>query len=146
MYNDLFEDLVKGLFRLNKEVFAFNTPIRRAYEAYKINENTALMTLNLLGIRSEDINVDIKNIEGLQVLKISATTSNKIIGKKYTYNNEMTVSSTRREVESFDWDAKDGILYIVLKYKELPEVEKIKSSGNKNLLRDLEKEMSKKEE
>ena len=131
---------------MKKESFTFNNPIKRVYEAYKINENTALVTLNLLGIRSEDINVDIKNESGLQILKVSATTHNKLIDKKYTYSNELTISSTRREVESFDWEARDGILYIVLKYRELPEAKQIKSSGNKNLLEKLEKEITKEKE
>jgi hypothetical protein len=137
---DAFFDAVLGF---NKESFVFNSPVKRVYETYKINENTVLITLNLLGIRSEDTNVDIKNVNGLQILKVSATTHNKLIDKKYSYSNELTIGSSRREVESFDWETRDGILYIVLKYKKLPEVKKIKFSGNKNLLGDLEKEIVK---
>jgi uncharacterized membrane-anchored protein YitT (DUF2179 family) len=146
MYGDLFDDLIKGIFSFDKDSFIFDSPIKRVYEAYKIDENTALMTLNLLGIRPEDINVNIETVKGVQVLKVSGITENKLINRKYNYSNELTVSSNRREVESFDWDSRDGVLYIVLKYKELPKVKQIKSSGNKNLLEDLEKLMSKEKE
>lgn len=146
MYNDVFDELMKELFKFNKESFKFNSPISRVYEAYKINESTALVTLNLLGIESKDIKVSVKNDNGLQILSVSATTTNKLINKTYNYSNELTIGSTRREVESFDWETKDGILYIVLKYKEMPKAKQIESSGNKNLLEDLEKEILNKKE
>lgn len=144
--NNFLDDLIIDLFKFNKEFFRFNSPITRVYEVYKINENTALVTLNLLGVKSEDINVSVKNENGLQILKVIASTYNKLIDKRYSYSNELSVGSTRREVESFDWESRDGILYIVLKYKDLPKIKPIESSGNKNILEDLEKEILSKEE
>lgn len=146
MYDTIFDDFVRDLFRLNKDSFKFNSPISRVYETYPINENTILLTLNLLGISPEDINVNVKNsASGLQVLTVNATTENKVINKKYTYSNEFTVGSTRRELDSYEWETKDGILYIALKYKELSKIKEIKSSRGKGLLENLAKETSNKE-
>ena len=145
MYNTLFEELVNDLFWLNKDVFKFESPIARVYETYPIKDNTVLLTLNLLGVSPEDIKIEIKaNARGYQTLYINAVTENKIINKKYKYTNEFTVGSTRREVESFDWEAKDGILYIVLKYKELEKAKELKSARDSSLLSNLAQEAEKK--
>lgn len=142
MYNTMFEDFVNDLFKINKDSFRFNSPVGRVYETYSLGDNTVLLTLNLLGVRPEDIEVDVKNgTHGLQILSVSASTENKIIKKKYSYSNEFTVGSTRRELDSFEWESKDGILYIVLKYKELSKLEDIKSKRKIGLLEDLHKKL-----
>jgi HSP20 family molecular chaperone IbpA len=145
MYQTLFDELMNELFYLNKDVFKFESPISRVYEAYSIKDSKVLLTLNLLGISPEDINIEIKtNSGGFQILSVKAITENKIINKKYKYTNEFTVGSTRREVESFDWEAKDGILYVVLKYKELAKTKELKSARDSGLLNSLAQEIEKK--
>jgi HSP20 family molecular chaperone IbpA len=145
MYQTLFDELMNELFYLNKDVFKFESPISRVYEAYSIKDSKVLLTLNLLGISPEDINIEIKtNSGGFQILSVKAITENKIINKKYKYTNEFTVGSTRREVESFDWEAKDGILYVVLKYKELAKTKELKSARDSGLLNILAQEIEKK--
>jgi len=139
MYPTLFDEFFKDFFRINKDVFRFNSPIERLYETYTVDNDTVLLTLNLLGIRPEDITVSMTNQpNGLQKLQISATTVNKTINKTYHYDNEFSVGSNRREVDKFEWESRDGILYIVIKYKKMQEIKKIESNRNKNLLDTIE--------
>jgi HSP20 family molecular chaperone IbpA len=143
MYKDLdlfnvFDDFFKDFLRFDKDVFRFNSPVSRVYERYMLDENTVLLTLNLLGIRPEDIEVTIKSEHnGIQKLMVSATTVNSVINKTYNYDNVFTVGSNLREVDSFEWESKDGILYIVMKYKKMAEPKTIESNRKVGLLENL---------
>lgn len=143
-FDSLFDELTKDLFRFNKSAFRLDKPISRIYDVYEIDTSSVLLTFSLLGISPEDIKVSIENDGGSQILKICAETTNAIINKTYSYNNEISVGSVRREIEEYQWEAKDGILYVFLKYKEPSKVKEIKVKDS-SLLKDLTKKAKDKE-
>lgn len=114
----LFDEVTKQLLKMDRDFFKVEKPISRTFETYNVGDSNLLVTFNMLGIAAEDIRLSVKNDKGYQILQIEAETKNEVIGETYSYRNQISIGSTRREVIKLQYESKDGILYVFLTYKE----------------------------
>lgn len=137
LFDYIFGDLNRSILRMIKDDYKFESPIQRTYETYYLNENSFLITLNLLGVSSEDISVKLDSERGFYYLNVNAETKNETLKKTYSYSNKFSLEKTGRKIENVKWEAKDGILYIVITYKEeLKDL--VEVSNAENLLGSIE--------
>lgn len=121
----LFDEVTKQLLKMDRDFFKVEKPISRTFETYNVGDSNLLVTFNMLGIAAEDIRLSVKNDKGYQILQIEAETKNEVIGETYSYRNQISIGSTRREVVKLQFESKDGILYVFLTYKEPDSVTNI---------------------
>lgn len=91
-----------------------------------------VVILNTLGIDPQDIHIEPETGDSYfpQYLKISGKTMNPITEEEHSINMRLGV---RKEVSSVDWENKDGLTYMEIRFAE-PIKPKISISSNKKLL------------
>jgi len=98
------------------------TSNKKPYTIKKDNEKCVIVH-EALGISPEDIEVKVEKERGITYLVLKGATKNKVTGDTYRFNSAFQIDED--QVKSINKIAKDGLLYVVIEYKEAeqPKIE-----------------------
>ena len=113
----LFDDLgwdksFYSLFRSEKD----QTP----YSVIRKSEEEMILVHNVLGVNKEDLEVKLKSEDGQRVLYITGQTHDERTDKKYSINSRFVIKNGNK-IKSVESEAKNGLLYITIKFEAEPE-------------------------
>lgn len=91
---------------------------------YKIKtlEDRVVLVHNIVGVKEDDISVEIANKDGRDKLIIKGVTHNDVLNYDYKINSEFDIKADM--FKSVTYSVEDGLLYINL-YKKEPEKTKL---------------------
>lgn len=132
----MIERFVNDFFGFDPDFLEFNrvTSVKRPY-TIKSEGDKSIIVHEALGIRPEDITVNIETIKGVSYLFISGETKNEVNGSNYSIRSRFSIDVDR--VDHIEKEAKDGLLYIEIYVKESqkPKINIIdKASDKKKIL------------
>ena len=106
------------------------TSVKRPY-TIKNEDKKSIIVHEALGIKPEDINVNIETIKGITYLFISGETKNDVNGSNYSIRSRFSINVDM--VDHIEKEAKDGLLYIeiYLKESQKPKINIIDKASNK---------------
>ena len=89
----------------------------------KKDEDKCVIIHEALGIPEEEIKVELTKEGANTYLTLKGSTKNKVTGDTYRFNSAFVVDEN--QIKSVYKTAKDGILYVVIEYKEpdKPQIE-----------------------
>ena len=103
--------------------YHFTRPIIDMRPYYIIHdEKKATIVLNALGVRNEDITIDIVHEGECDYLVVCGESKNEEVNRTFSTNCKFEINSDA--VESINWDSKDGVITIIINYK-VPEKKNI---------------------
>ena len=88
----------------------------------KKEENKIILIQNILGLNKEDINVRIKTEQGRKVLYTAGKTVDTITEREYSIDTRFIINASGA-INKVSSEAKNGLLYIIIEYKEPKEQE-----------------------
>lgn len=94
----------------------------KPWQMVKEDKKTTIV-FNALGIKKEDIKIDVIQEGHSEYLTISGETKNEQLNKTYSVNGRFGIDSA--EIDNISWDVKDGLLNIEIAFKE-PTKPKVK--------------------
>lgn len=124
MFNDL--ERIFNLLDWQAGSYSYTRPIldSKPYQIIKDKDGKkSTIVFNALGIPKDDIKISVERQKGQDYLTISGETKNELSNKTYNVSGQFVIDSN--EVSEIDWDCKDGLLTVEIKFKE-PEKSKIK--------------------
>lgn len=131
----MIEKYVNDFFGFDPDFLEFNrvTSVKRPY-TIKNEEKKSIIVHEALGIKPSDISVNIETIKGITYLFIQGETKNEINGSNYTIRSRFSLDANR--VDHIEKEARDGLLYIEVYFKEAqkPKIEIIDKVSNKHKL------------
>jgi len=110
-------DLFNDIFDFNRGLYNFNRVEKdmKPYNIISVDENTTILTHNVLGIDKKDLKVSVENKNNKQTLTIKGKTEDKITKQIYDVNSQFDIK--RQDIENIDCKADKGLLYITIKFK-----------------------------
>ena len=79
-----------------------------------------ILVHNVLGVNKEDLEVKLKSEDGQRVLYITGQTHDERTDKKYSINSRFVIKNGNK-IKSVESEAKNGLLYITIKFEAEPE-------------------------
>lgn len=101
--------------------FTRETMDNKPYKIVK-KENEYLIIFNALGIKKEDISVNVEREHGMDYLSISGETKNETMNKTYSVSGRFSIDG--ETIKNIEWTTNDGLLEIAVFLKK-PEPSKI---------------------
>ena len=110
-------DLFNDIFDFNRGLYNFNRVEKdmKPYNFISVDENTIILTHNVLGIDKKDLKVSIENKNNKQTLTIKGRTEDKITKQVYDVNSQFDIK--RQDIENIECKAENGLLYVTIKFK-----------------------------
>lgn len=112
-----------SFFDWDKPAYAFSRPVHdmKPY-SLKTLEDRVVLVHNIVGVKAEDIHVDIVNEDGHDRLVIEGVTHNDVLNYDYKVSSKFMIKAD--EFKSVTYEVKDGLLYINL-FKKEPQQTKL---------------------
>lgn len=132
----MIERFVNDMLGFDPDFLEFNrvTSVKKPY-TIKNEENKSIIVHEALGIKPEDINVNIETIKGITYLFITGETKNEVNGSIYKIKSRFSIDENK--IDHIEKESKDGLLYVEIYLKEAqrPKINIIdKSSGKKKIV------------
>lgn len=110
-------------FDWDKPAYSFSRPVHdmKPY-SIKTLEDMVVLVHSIVGVKEDDIKVDIVNENGRDRLVIEGVTHNDVLNYDYKVSSKFDIKADM--FKSVKYEVKDGLLYIYL-YKKEPEVTKL---------------------
>lgn len=90
------------------------------YSVIRKSEEEMILVHNVLGVNKEDLEVKLKSEDGQRVLYIIGQTHDERTDKKYSINSRFVIKNGNK-IKSVESEAKNGLLYITIKFEAEPE-------------------------
>lgn len=101
----------------DKDFYSFTRSTKDMYP-YEIirKEKECTIVFNALGISKDNIQVTTDKVRGAEYIVISGEEKNDVTGKSYSVNGRFSVDAS--EINSIEWNVKDGLLYVHVYFKQ----------------------------
>ena len=112
-----------SFFNWDKPAYTFSRSVHDM-SPYKIKtlDDRVVLVHNIVGVKEEDIKVDIINTDGRDQLVIEGVTHNDILDYDYKIKSKFDIKADM--FKNVTYSVEDGLLYINL-FKKEPEVAKL---------------------
>ena len=117
-FNNNFDDLFSGLFN------RFNRPVldQQYYNVYRKEGKGYIIVFNALGIKKEDISVNIEQPNGKRFKTLHVKGQTDIDEIEYHNSIDMAVELRfEEEIQDVSYKVADGLLYVYLKAKTVED-------------------------
>ena len=112
-----------SFFNWDKPAYTFSRSVHDMHPySIKTLDDRVVLVHNIVGVKEEDIKVDIINNDGRDQLIIEGTTHNDVLNYDYKINSRFDIKADM--FKNVTYSVQDGLLYINL-FKKEPEVAKL---------------------
>ncbi len=112
-----------SFFNWDKPAYTFSRSVHDMHPySIKTLDDRVVLVHNIVGVKEEDIKVDIINNDGRDQLVIEGTTHNDVLNYDYKINSRFDIKADM--FKNVTYSVQDGLLYINL-FKKEPEVTKL---------------------
>ena len=112
-----------SFFNWDKPAYTFSRSVKDMHPySIKTLDDRVVLVHNIVGVKEEDIKVDIVNTDGRDQLVIEGVTHNDVLNYDYKINSRFDIKADM--FKNVTYSVQDGLLYINL-YKKEPEVTKL---------------------
>ena len=112
-----------SFFNWDKPAYTFSRSVHDMHPySIKTLDDRVVLVHNIVGVKEEDIKVDIINKDGRDQLIIEGTTHNDVLNYDYKINSRFDIKADM--FKNVTYSVQDGLLYINL-FKKEPEVTKL---------------------
>ena len=112
-----------SFFNWDKPAYTFSRSVHDMHPySIKTLDDRVVLVHNIVGVKEEDIKVDIINKDGRDQLVIEGTTHNDVLNYDYKINSRFDIKADM--FKNVTYSVQDGSLYINL-FKKEPEVTKL---------------------
>ncbi len=112
-----------SFFNWDKPAYTFSRSVHDMHPySIKTLDDRVVLVHNIVGVKEDDIKVDIVNKDGRDQLVIEGVTHNDLLNYDYKINSRFDIKAD--EFKNVTYSVEDGLLYINL-FKKEPEVTKL---------------------
>lgn len=112
-----------SFFNWDKPAYTFSRSVHDMHPySIKTLDDRVVLVHNIVGVKEDDIKVDIVNKDGRDQLIIEGTTHNDLLNYDYKINSRFDIKADM--FKNVTYSVQDGLLYINL-FKKEPEVTKL---------------------
>ena len=112
-----------SFFNWDKPAYTFSRSVHDMHPySIKTLDDRVVLVHNIVGVKEDDIKVDIINKDGRDQLVIEGVTHNDLLDYDYKINSKFDIKADM--FKSVTYSVEDGLLYINL-FKKEPEVTKL---------------------
>ena len=112
-----------SFFILYKPAYTFSRSVHDMHPySIKTLDDRVVLVHNIVGVKEDDIKVDITHTDGRDQLVITGVTHNDVLNYDYKINSRFDIKADM--FKNVTYSVQDGLLYINL-FKKEPEVTKL---------------------
>lgn len=112
-----------SFFNWDKPAYTFSRSVHDMHPySIKTLDDRVVLVHNIVGVKEDDIKVDIINKDGRDQLVIEGVTHNELLDYDYKINSKFDIKADM--FKNVTYSVEDGLLYINL-FKKEPEVTKL---------------------